>query len=117
MSVIEAEDGQTALIDALTDVPSLIVTELTLPVISGTALCEILRRNERTSHVPIIAVTAEIRNSEINHALAVGVNKVLRKPASVGALLQTAHRLIEESRALRQDVRQTIAKSSADRER
>lgn len=78
--VIEAADGRQALTLALLQPPALVVTEIQLPFIDGYALCEILRRDIATTHVPILVVTADGRPAQLNRAKASGANAVLVKP-------------------------------------
>src|SRR4051812_41406885 len=72
-SIAEAGDGREALVQALTRVPALIVAELSMPFIDGVELCEILRRDGQTSHVPFLAVTAEARIEHAERAKKAGV--------------------------------------------
>src|SRR5215831_12145469 len=60
-SVTPARDGRDALVLAFKEPPSIVVTELRLPVIDGLALCRLLRRDRLTRAIPILVVTSETR--------------------------------------------------------
>jgi CheY-like chemotaxis protein len=92
--IAEASDGREAVVRVLTEKPSVIVTELRLPFISGLALCDILRRDPKTARLPILIVTSETRAVELAKAERVGANATLVKPASPDAMLLEMHRLV-----------------------
>jgi two-component system, chemotaxis family, chemotaxis protein CheY len=92
--VVEAVDGRDALTKALVEPPTLVITELRLPFVSGRALCEILRRDAATRAVPILIVTAEGRSSELDRIQTAGADAVLVKPAPPDAVVREVRRLI-----------------------
>jgi CheY-like chemotaxis protein len=93
--VAEATDGRDALVQALAAKPSVVLTELRLPVIDGVALCEILRRDRSTSNVPILVVTSESRASELARAHRAGANAVLVKPSTPDVIVAEIGRLLD----------------------
>jgi len=95
--VAEAADGRTALTRALVDPPSLLLTEITLPLVDGFALCEILRRDAATHAVPILAVTSETRPTHLTRLRASGAVAVLVKPAPPDVVLDEVRRLLDNS--------------------
>ena len=99
--VVEASDGREALTKALVRQPSLVVTELDLPLIGGVGLCEILRRDRLTANVPILVVTSETRFPEVQRVWRAGADVVLSKPTTPATLLNEARRLIRQSHDLR----------------
>jgi CheY-like chemotaxis protein len=94
--VVDAVDGRDALARALSVRPSLVLTELRLPILDGFALCSVLRRDSQTRTVPIVVVTAESRPSELERAHAAGADVVLLKPVTPEALLREIDRLLEQ---------------------
>ena len=97
--VVEATDGREALIAALTEPPSLVVTEIRLPFIDGYALCEILRRDRATTAVPILVITGEARVVESSRARGAGASVVLVKPTTCERLLAESRRLLDDGSA------------------
>lgn len=97
--VVPATDGRDALTKALVHPPSLVVTELQLPIIDGFALCEILRRDRATAHVPILVVAeAGEYGSELMRCL--GAQDVLVKPLSADMLVKRARQLLADPGAV-----------------
>jgi len=97
--VVEALDGREALTKALVRVPALVITELSLPIMDGLALCEVLRQDRTTRPTPILVVTAETSEQTIARAQQVA-DAVLCKPTSVEVFRAECQRLFAKSRAL-----------------
>ena len=95
--VVEAADGRDALIKALVRHPSLAVIDLNLPLVDGIALCEILRRDRVTAHVPILVVTGEKEPARLARAREAGADVLLSKPVRLKDLLAEAQRLLMAS--------------------
>jgi CheY-like chemotaxis protein len=77
--IVEASDGRDALTKALVRPPSLVITEIALPLIDGAALCDILRADRMTKDVPILVVTSDCREAEWERLRRVGADLVLHK--------------------------------------
>jgi two-component system, chemotaxis family, chemotaxis protein CheY len=92
-SVTQARDGRDALVLAFKEPPSIVVTELWLPLVDGLALCRLLRRDRLTRATPILVVTSETRADYLKHAEQVGANAVLIKPSTPDAVLAEIDRL------------------------
>ena len=98
--VIETANGRDALTSALVRVPALVITELSLPVLDGFALCEILRRNRATATLPILVATSATTAADITRAQQVA-DTVLAKPTTAEVLLTESARLLARSQELR----------------
>jgi CheY-like chemotaxis protein len=92
--VVEASDGRDAIVTALMQPPTLVITEISLPYIDGYALCEVLRHDRATSDVPILVVTTEARPAQISRAQRAGADVVLIKPAAMNTILTEVRRLV-----------------------
>jgi two-component system, OmpR family, phosphate regulon response regulator PhoB len=91
--VTQARDGRDALVLALKERPSIVVTELWLPIIDGLALCRLLRRDRLTRAIPILVVTSETRADYLRQAAQVGANAVLIKPSTPNTVSAEIDRL------------------------
>jgi two-component system alkaline phosphatase synthesis response regulator PhoP len=76
-TVIEANDGQTALIQARREKPDLVVLDLGLPGIDGIEVTRILRRERDT---PIIMLTARVEDTDRIVGLELGADDYITKP-------------------------------------
>jgi DNA-binding response OmpR family regulator len=91
----EADDGAQALARALDAPPDLVIAELRLPRIDGSALCYILRDEPRTRSVPIIVITTVGRKDvDIVKMRAAGADEVLVAPCAPEPLIGTVRRLL-----------------------
>lgn len=87
-SVMEAESGPEALAKAIGCRPGLIVSETRLPGFTGIALCQLLRRDVATHHVPFVFVTADVQPATLAKATQAGADLVLTKPCPPDQLLE-----------------------------
>jgi CheY-like chemotaxis protein len=92
--VLEASDRTEALRNAQQNRPDLIVLDLHMPMLDGFGVLEQLRRDERFSTTPLIALTASAMQGDRERALAAGFTGYIAKPASVGALRKEMERLL-----------------------
>ncbi|HVG17427.1 MAG TPA: response regulator [Blastocatellia bacterium] len=78
-AVVTAENGQEGINLAVSERPHLIITDINMPLLSGTDMINVLRQNPEFNSTPIIAVTAYGRDGA-ERARQVGANEVLTKP-------------------------------------
>jgi CheY-like chemotaxis protein len=91
--VYEAGDGLTGLEMAQSEMPALILADLSMPQLDGWGLLRELRANERTRHIPCIAVTA-FMDRERSHDFAQGFDAYLPKPFRRAELVEMVERLL-----------------------
>ena len=92
--VIIASDGKEAYILAEENVPTLIVSDYMMPEMDGLALCENLKNNTATSHIPVIMLTARADEADKLKSLEQGANAYLTKPFNKKELLLTVQNQI-----------------------
>lgn len=114
--VVEAPDGRDALTKALVRPPALVLTETNLPFVDGYALCEILRRDPATRHVPILVITAESRPREIERARRAGADSVLVKPTMADEMLSETRRLVAVAEQMGTDAASARANAMSQRD-
>ena len=94
--VEQAHNGLQALDRALVFQPDVVVTDLHIPGIDGFELTRRLKRDHRTSHIPVLAVTGYAAfASDPGRALRAGCDAVLPKPCSPHDLEAAIRSLLE----------------------
>jgi signal transduction histidine kinase/DNA-binding response OmpR family regulator len=94
-------DGTDAVDRALELIPDIIICDLNLPEMSGLQICEILKKDLRTSHIPIIILTASDDQNSYLKALESGADIFLTKPFNLKVLSQSIKGLLFNREKLR----------------
>ena len=92
--VIEAETGEEGVAIAAEASPDLVLMDVQLPGIDGHDALRMLRSDETTSHVPVVAVTAFAMKGDDARALEEGFDGYIQKPISVRSLVDQVRALI-----------------------
>ena len=87
--VIKASNSQEAITYAEAECPDLIFMDLDLPDADGIKTTAILKKNPKTSHIPVVAVTAWMSALSEEKASKVGIATYLIKPVSPQTLKET----------------------------
>ncbi|MEY8019374.1 two-component regulator propeller domain-containing protein [Muriicola sp. SD30] len=106
--IFEAENGKTGIKKALEIVPDLIISDVRMPLANGIELCNVLKADERTSHIPIILLTGNAGEEEELKGLQSGADDFVTKPFKLPLLERRVQNLIESRRALRSRYSQEI---------
>ena len=86
---IQAQNSKEAIACAEAEQPALIFMDVGLPDCDGINTSAILKQNRKTSHIPIVALTAWMSELWREKASRVGIKTYLLKPASPQTLKQT----------------------------
>lgn len=92
--ICEARDGLEALDAARAEVPALALIDLSMPVLDGWGTLRALRADERTRHVPCVAVTAFASTQDRQRVLEAGFDAYISKPYSAKTLIEMVHSLV-----------------------
>jgi two-component system alkaline phosphatase synthesis response regulator PhoP len=85
--VITARDGLEAIEKVQSDLPALILLDLMMPKMNGFDVCRAIKGNPKTSHIPILMLTAKTDPSSRKQGLALGANEYLTKPLNPKEIL------------------------------
>jgi CheY-like chemotaxis protein len=91
---VAAADGWEALVCARTLLPALVVADVRMPGLDGWALLARLRAAPRTTHIPVLLVTADPTCATPPQARAAGAVAVLGKPLDLWAFRRLVRRLL-----------------------
>lgn len=98
LDVAEAHNGLQAAEKARDLMPDVIVTDLALPGIDGYELCRRLQQDERTSAIPIVAITGRYFSpADLARARREGCHSVLIKPFVGDDLITEVRRVLESA--------------------
>lgn len=95
-TLIEATDGQAGIDLARIHIPDLILLDISLPIMDGFEVLEVLRKEESLNHIPVIALTARAMKEDREEILSSGFDGYLSKPVDEELLKQTIKRALYE---------------------
>ncbi|MFK2819262.1 response regulator [Flavobacteriaceae sp. LMIT009] len=93
--VLKATNGKEGLESALQKVPDLIISDVMMPEMDGYELCEEIKKDKRTNHIPVILLTAKSDLKSKISGIEHGADAYLGKPFNKKELLAQVKNLIE----------------------
>ncbi|MDX2257151.1 MAG: CBS domain-containing protein [Pseudanabaenaceae cyanobacterium bins.39] len=95
--ILSAKNGQEAL-DILRSLePDLILMDIQMPIMDGLEAIQRIRQNPNFASTPIIALTALVMPSDVEHCLTAGADTYLSKPIKLRELISTMQKLLSSS--------------------
>ncbi|MFH6602396.1 ATP-binding protein [Maribacter algicola] len=105
--ILLAKDGEEGERIALEKIPDIIISDVMMPKKDGFTLCDALKTNAKTSHIPIILLTAKSGQENKMQGLHHGADAYLTKPFASDELLVRIKNLISIRERLWQKVKET----------
>ncbi|MCX6188932.1 MAG: response regulator [Bacteroidetes bacterium] len=99
--IMTAVDGLDAFEKTLTTVPDIILSDIMMPRMTGIELCEKIKKDNRTSHIPILLLTAMAADEKRITGFEFGADDYLSKPFNTNELLVRLKNLIDNRERLR----------------
>jgi len=93
-TVIMARDGEEGHLLAHSENPDIILMDISLPVMDGWEVTRLLKTNQATRHIPIIALTAHALVTDRTKAFEVGCDDYDTKPIEFGRLSEKIENLL-----------------------
>ena len=108
-TILEAADGKQGLEMAQAEIPDLIISDIMMPEMDGLELCRILKTDSRSSHIPVILLTARSTQNDKISGLEEGADLYITKPFSAKVLDLSARNLMTARERLREKVKQQLS--------
>ncbi|NOX86828.1 MAG: tetratricopeptide repeat protein [Chlorobi bacterium] len=99
--VIEAKNGEEGLRLAIEKIPDLIISDVMMPKMNGNKMTEKIKTDPRTSHIPVIILTAKASVESRIEGLETGADAYVTKPFNARELKVRVKKLIEQRTKLR----------------
>jgi len=106
--IIEAVNGKDGWQKTLALHPNLIVSDVSMPEMNGLELCNKIRRDERTAHIPIILLTALTEEEDQLAGTASGANDYITKPFNFEILLSKINGLLLMQQTLKKTYQKQV---------
>ncbi len=101
-TIIKAKNGQEGIKIALKQIPDIIISDIMMPVKNGIELCSHLKKDERTSHIPIILLTAKSGEKNEITGIKTGADDYITKPFSEDLLIVKIENIIKSRKKLQE---------------
>jgi DNA-binding response OmpR family regulator/anti-sigma regulatory factor (Ser/Thr protein kinase) len=98
--IMVAENGAIGLDLALAHVPDINISDIMMPAMDGYELCKTLKADIRTSHVPVILLTAKDTLQDKAEGYAIGADSYITKPFSAALIQNRIANLLESRRKI-----------------
>jgi DNA-binding response OmpR family regulator len=112
--VFEAEDGGKGYDSALNHLPDIIISDVMMPVKDGFELCRSLKENIRTSHIPVVLLTAKSSVESQIEGTEAGADEYIAKPFSLKLLDAKIDRMLENYRKIKEKFGNDVLSSSRE---
>jgi len=94
-NIFTAADGEEGLKLVKEKKIDLVITDIMLPGIDGLKVCRAIKQNIRTSHIPVIMLTAKTNQQDQMEGLSVGADDYVSKPFNISILRMKVHNMVK----------------------
>lgn len=92
--VFLADNGAEGIVIAEKEQPNIIISDISMPIMNGLEMCRNLQKNENTSHIPIILLTAKNNTKTKLKGLKIGALEFINKPFDIKELQLKTHNIL-----------------------
>jgi signal transduction histidine kinase/ligand-binding sensor domain-containing protein/DNA-binding response OmpR family regulator len=105
-NVLEAPNGKVAFELVIQHLPDMVISDVMMPETNGYELCRLLKNDLRSSHIPIILLTAHTAKEHIVQGLEMGADDYITKPFNLDILLLRIKKLLEQRAEMHHQIKQ-----------
>jgi signal transduction histidine kinase/ligand-binding sensor domain-containing protein/DNA-binding response OmpR family regulator len=106
--VIEADRGEKGMEMALTYLPDMVITDWMMPGMSGVSLCKEIRKNSKTSHIPVVILTSKSSQESQIEGMQSGADDFISKPFHADILELRVAKLLEAKERMRKSWQDSV---------
>ena len=114
--IVMAQDGKDGLEKALANIPDIIISDLMMPLMDGVELCQEIKKDLKTSHIPVIILTARSSEEKQLEGIKSGCNLFISKPFKLEILTSGIKNLLQERVRLQKHYRKRISVNASEQE-
>lgn len=111
--ILEAGNGREGLEMAMVHTPDLVITDVMMPEMDGMEFCRRIKGEEKTSHIPVVMLTAKAEQTDKIEGLELGADDYLAKPFDARELQVRVANLLSQRLKLQERFRKTLSFASA----
>jgi signal transduction histidine kinase/DNA-binding response OmpR family regulator len=113
--IYESDCGSEGLEIAIEHNPDVVISDVMMPQMNGIDLCKQLKSNIKTSHIPVILLTAKTSFSHHKEGLEIGADAYITKPFSPEMLSLTINNLLQSRENLKRFYRNLFITNGSDK--
>ena len=98
--ITEASNGEEGLCKSFNEIPDLIISDIMMPKLDGIQLCNKLKSDSRTSHIPLILLTAKATLKDKIEGLQIGADDYIMKPFEADELKTRIKNLLDQRKRI-----------------
>ncbi|MBS0029896.1 two-component regulator propeller domain-containing protein [Chitinophaga sp. 22321] len=111
--VLESANGADGLATATAQIPDVVISDVMMPEMDGLQFCQALKTDARTSHIPVILLTAKSSQTDHVSGLETGADLYLTKPFSTKVLALHVRNLLTSREKIRERVSRQLQTTTA----
>jgi len=112
-TIFEAKNGQEGWDLAMKYIPDVIISDILMPEVDGYEFCKRIKKDERTSHIPVLLLTALHSKEQEIEGLSCGADDYITKPFDISILQTKIENMLQVRRSLKEKyTREIILKPS-----
>ncbi len=94
-TIISAGNGKGGYEKACEEIPDIVISDIMMPIMNGIEMCKLLKQDVRTSHIPVVLLTAKGSLQDQKVGYDVGADSYLTKPFSSNLLKSRLRNIID----------------------